>query len=176
MTDITSKTNIELTRLVGELSARLEAVENNQGKEVKPESEAVDKPWPQVEDEYFCAYPDGEITVYTWLNNDFNKDIQERGNLYRTREEAEKADQLCLAMNEFRAAAKKAWDEQKDAIDWTRSGQEKYTPVWCYIFEKWCSPAEAKTSKPPFAVYFPTRDSAIEAAKAVDAKYPGVLR
>lgn len=160
---------------VEDLKTRLEAVENNQGKEVKPESEATDKPWPQAGDEYFHVCTDGKIVIGTWINSVFNNTTKARGNIYRTREEAEKADQLCLAMNEFRAAAQKAWDEQ-DAIDWTRSGQKKYTPVWCYIFEKWCSPAEAKTSKPPFAVYFPTRESAIKAAELVDTKYKGVLR
>lgn len=172
MTDITSKTNIELTRLVGELSARLEAVENNQGKEVKPESEAVDKPWPQVEDEYFFLHTDGGITVYTWLNNDFNKAIQERGNIYRTEEEAREADQLCLAMNEFRAAAKKAWDKQEcvGAV-----GEAQYLAYYSTQSKEW-GWAYAAHRLFPGVVSFPTQESAVEAAELVDAKYQGVLR
>ena len=83
---------------------------------------------------------------------------------------------LIKAYSEYQQEALAVWAALGKTIDWSEVGQPKYLAVWCHVFKKWCVPRPTCTSTNPFAVYFPTKDTAMLVTKKIDAKYEGVLR
>ena len=143
-----------------ELSARLDALEDNQA----PAKPVVDKPWPQDGDEYWYLDPDGDVIPTGWDTDHHDLARLGRGAVFRTRKETEKADQLCLAMNELKVAA------EKDS----GPGHKNFLASYSDVLGEW--KVSFHNAIIPGAVYFQTESLAVAAYKAVDAKYEGVLR
>lgn len=137
--------------------------------------EAVDKSWPQNGDDYYWIDDFGAIQLLVWRDDGVNKAHMERGNVFRTREEAEKADRLRLAMNEVKVMSEKAWSLEDGPINWADDSQKKWTAYWSGVTGEWA--AEYYTFfRAPFVISFPTQESAMDAYRNVDAKHPGVIR
>ena len=182
-----------LSQHVNDLTARLEALE---GKQAPVESEpdkntyqlandstlavflasesepVVDKSWPQVGDKYWVADLHATFTKCIWDNDSLDKALAARGLIFRTKEEAEKADQLRLAMHELKVMSEK---------EWTGSSQSperfiiQYYAVYDTVQHEWYA-YKTHNLIVPGVVCFPTNKSAVAAYKAVDAKYEGILR
>ena len=175
MTDTTLEAVLGLTKLVDRIDSRLAALEVNQAQEVKAESEAADTSWPQEGDAVCLLQISGDIDSITWSAKRLNSDMLARGLVFRTKKETEEADQLRLAMNELKVAAENAWAGDERSFDLVTKTPKQYFASYDAISGEW-STNWLSNSKTPGLVYFPTDDLAIAAHKAVDAKYPGVLR
>lgn len=154
-----------------ELSARLDALEANQA----PAKPVVDKPWPQDGDEYYLLNSGGGAGANEWDGLSVEMKCLARGNVFRTKEEAEKADQLCLAMNELKVMSEKDWSLECNPLSWDDTSQNKWEAYWDHQ-GGWWGVEKLVYFQSPFSIYFPTQDSARAAYKAIDAKYEGVLR
>ena len=151
-----------------ELSARLDALEANQA----PAKPVVDKPWPQDGDEYYLLNSGGGAGANEWDGLSVEMECLARGNVFRTREEAEKADQLCLAMNELKVMSEEEWAGSSQSSE--GFGTQHYA-VYDTVQHAWYA-CQIHTLIIPGLVCFPTESLALAAHEAVDAKYEGVLR
>lgn len=77
------------------------------------------KEWPQIDDGYFYITWAGEVRIDSWVGCDIERHSLEIGNVFRTREEAEKAVEKL-----------KAWQRLKDKG---------------FRFNRWVIPEEPKT-------------------------------
>lgn len=175
MTDMTLEAVLGLTKLVDRIDSRLAALEVNQAQEVKAESEAVDTSWPQVGDAVCLLQIMGDIDSIIWSAKKISSDILARGLVFRTKKEAEKADQLRLAMNELKVMAEQDWLRCDRVFDHTTSQAKKFSCSYDCLSLVWLTNYHINATVPG-VVYFPTEASSIKAYEAVDAKYPGVLR
>jgi len=133
----------------------------------------VDTSWPQKGDAVWYLTDAGEIYEFIYGDGsgiDNHRKILVRGNLHRTREEAEKADLLDVAMHELKVMSEKEW--AKPASQYPRGN---YYAVYDVDLSKWYT-IFGRILIVPGAVSFPTDASAMEAVKLVDAKYEGILR
>lgn len=142
------------------IEARLKTLEGKQA----PAKPVVDKPWPQDGDEYYLLNSGGGAGANEWDGLNIEMEWLARGNVFRTKEEAEKADQLCLAMNELKVAA------EKDS----GPGHKNFLASYSDVLGEW--KVSFHNAIIPGAVYFQTESLALAAHEAVDAKYEGVLR
>lgn len=101
---------------------------------------------PKMEEEYFSVPSFGGIEDCTWKVNDYDKGRLAMGNIYRTREEAEKARDKQLALvriqhyiadndlgKEFVSGERNysiAYDHRKKVFDWFNwDSHDQYNPI-----------------------------------------------
>ena len=161
--DILNSVLKEMQECSAGLQERVEALEAKQAPaECEP---AVDTSWPQKGDTYFAVNKIGFVCQETWFNDSDDLSLLARGNAFHTREEAEKVDQLRLAMNQLQVMASSA----------SRHLRGNYYAVYDAELSKWYT-IFGRHLIVPGAVFFPTDASAMAAIEFVDEKYPGVLR
>jgi len=69
--------------------------------------------WPKVDDDYYILMPNGRIDGYQWENDGTDLKYKQRGIIYRTEEEAKRADDrriLIAEIREFAEHYKPVWD------------------------------------------------------------------
>lgn len=171
--DILNSVLKEMQECSAGLQERVEALE---AKQAPVESELVaGASWPQEGDAVCLLQIMGDIDSITWSAKKIGSDILARGLVFRTKKEAEKADQLRLAMNELKVMAEQdcLWCDR--VFDHTTSQAKKFSCSYDCLSLVWLTNYHINATVPG-VVYFPTEDSSIKAYEAVDAKYPGVLR
>lgn len=127
----------------------------------------VDKPWPQDDDEYWLLHSSGCIVSSMWNADQYDFDRLSRGNVFRTKEEAEKADQLCLAMNELKVMSERSCALHPDRDPCVGLLWKSFTQEWEAVIYSQCAPLGG--------ILFLTKQDALEAIEIVDPKYKGVL-
>ena len=73
--------------------------------------------WPKERDMFYCLDKSGVVYIFCFTEGSI-KEIAERGEVYRTREEAEKADRRRITEQKLRVAAggfKPDWDDARQA-------------------------------------------------------------
>jgi len=162
-----------LSQHVSDLTARIAVLE---GKQAPAESEpVVDTSWPQDGDRYWCVDLRGDISRCIWESDSLDKSLAAHGKIFRTKEEAEKADQLCLAMHELKVMSEKEWANSGTRINWCNNpSQKKYYGRYNFSDDTW-NILFTQTSESIGGVYFPTERSALDAIESINAKYPGVI-
>ena len=107
---------------------------------------------PEIDQKYWCIDLNGFIIEYCWVGNKFDKAVLDYGNVYKTREEAEKARDIQLAKVRLRNAIAEAngnwipdWNDEQltkfyfsfnkaeDSIKIGYTFEGKIHPDWMYI-------------------------------------------
>lgn len=160
--------NAEIVASIAEMSWRLDKLEG-------PAETPVKKDWPQVDDKYWFISFEGMTCNTVWEDNIVDNARRARGNISRTKDEAQKADQVLLCRVAYQKAADAAWVDHGVALDWSDRNQNRSQVYWDHSDNQW----EMETSieyQTPFAINFPTKESALSITKAIDAEFPGVLK
>lgn len=107
---------------------------------------------PKADENYWCIYTDGDIMYSAWKNGNADKKLLSIGNIYKTKEEAEKARDIQLAKVRVRNAIAEAngnwipdWNDKQlakfyfsfnkaeDSIKIGYTFEGKIHPDWMYI-------------------------------------------
>ena len=168
----------ETQRLQYSLQQVIERLEALEGKQAPAESEpVVDTSWPQKGDKYWAVDEKFECIEFVWIDLSQERAALARGNVFRTREEAEEADLLDVAMHELKVMSEKEWEKDGQRLVLSNFSQRKW---YCYHdspFDGWLSYFTTDQTNPHLrAFYFPTEQSALAAYETVDVKYEGILR
>lgn len=135
------------------------------------ESEPVVDTWPKMGDDYWAVMSSGGLRTFTHVEGVADDGRISRGNVFRTKEEAEKADRITLAMHELKVMSEKEWVGRainEDTIYYYAYHlQNAFGGEWLFDYHNY---------KVLGVVYFHSPIVAVDAHKAVDAKYEGILR
>jgi len=139
-----TRTMEEVERMLAELQADVEALKTEPGDE-----------WPKYGGNVYVLHPGGDITPYVWNDSAIKRDCLKRGNVFRTREEAEAEDKRRLILAGIHADAKADRDE--------RSPENIHT---IYVINFLGEVVSAEPRKTSFnAPIFNTREAAEASAK-----------
>ena len=83
--------------------------------ELEARAKAEEAKWPKLGDAYFYVECDGEIGESDWECDDVDAGSLALGNVYRTKEDAEREVERRKALTELRRLAKASWD--KDPVN-----------------------------------------------------------
>lgn len=89
-------------------------------------NDTTEEEWPKVGDNYWLLSPIG-IAICGWSDDATDKAVLKRGGPFRTKEEADLADQARIAVATIKRYAKKQWGEFKP--DWMDAGEQKFF-IW----------------------------------------------
>lgn len=130
--------------------------------EIKKEEE-----WPKYNDEYWLLHDTGTGDSY-WDSHPTDIDRQKRGNIYRTKEEVEKADQKRIALATIWAY----WEKNcKWEVDWENDTQKKYEISYEHKFKRFSVWLSAITQSCPFLPVYDSTESARQALEDIEAEY-----
>jgi hypothetical protein len=124
---------------------------------------------PEVGEHYHYVASTLAIDRHCWRDDQTDRKLLRAGNVYRTREEAERAADRRLVHVELQDLADAAWAESGEVLDWGNDEHEKVRVEWNYgahtlYFES------AYRYQTPNTVYFPSEASYRAAVEKIGAE------
>lgn len=159
--DIMEQTIKQMEATVAELLAKAEELKQLIEKEKQKEDV-----WPEDGDAYYNIDSCGEVGDSRWDNDEWDEARMEIGNVFRTKEDAEKALAKRKIETKLRTLAEKAWKESGTNINWNDFGQQKWGIYFNHRSGKF-SYEYSQFSELSGATYFPTQESAYDAVKEI---------
>ena len=137
--------------------------------ELKQQIEAAKKEedvWPKIGDKYWYAGGNGNVYRGCWENNVEDNNRLRFNNVHRSRDEGEAHVDKRLIQSELERLAAKARKEVNEQVNWMDEYQSKYHIYYDYIDKEFIVTANS-TCQHIGQVFFPTKESAIDAVKTI---------
>ena len=131
--------------------------------ELEAQAKAEEAKWPKLGDAYFYVECNGEIGESDWECDDVDAGSLALGNVYRTKEDAEREVERRKVLTQLRKLAKAS-----GAFDLVKPTQSKYRIVYDAQYRNWVVEIN-HLARTQGAVYFATEQAAKAAIETIGA-------